>query len=418
MAEVRYTLRDKHTHGKTVILLSFNYGEHRLRVSTGISILVSHWDFKKQRLLEKKDYPEFQEFNLHLSILAKQVINKYNEWLVQRRVPAPDEFKSVIQSQFLLKGPRENKSYFWNMFDDFIKEKSFQIKDIADYHQSLRKHLRAAEAFYDHEITFGCLKKRANGFVYLFEQYMRKEALNLKGERGLSTNTIGKQFKNLKVFLRWSFESGLVQPFSLTHLVTYSEEVDHVYLTSEELSRLEQLSLTDEQATVRDLFLIGCETGLRFSDYSCIDTKRIYNNNLEVNPKKNRTARKQLHLIIPISQRFQQIIDARKGQVPQYEEQRLHQFNLVLRALCVQAKIDGVCTIVRQKDGNTVSEQFKKWELVSSHTARRTFCTLKFLAGMPSESIMKFSGHTSERNFLKYLRLDNQLNADHFRRFF
>lgn len=127
MADVRYTLRDKHTLGKTVIILSFNYGEQRLRVSTGISTRVSDWDPGRQRFVELRDNPEFQEFNLYLSVLARQVSNKYNEWLVQRRIPLPDEFKRVIQAQFLLKGVKEVKSFFWSLFDDFVKEKKAQI---------------------------------------------------------------------------------------------------------------------------------------------------------------------------------------------------------------------------------------------------------------------------------------------------
>ena len=75
MAEVRFTLRNKYTEGKTVILLSFNYGEQRLRLSTGISTYVKDWDFKRQRFIENKDYPELQEFNLHIDLLAKQVAN-------------------------------------------------------------------------------------------------------------------------------------------------------------------------------------------------------------------------------------------------------------------------------------------------------------------------------------------------------
>ena len=59
-----------------------------------------------------------------------------------------------------------------------------------------------------------------------------------------------------------------------------------------------------------------------------------------------------------------------------------------------------------------------KFEEVSSHTCRRTFCTLKFLKGMPPQAIMKFTGHTSERNFLKYLKLDAELTAQKYKGYF
>ena len=60
----------------------------------------------------------------------------------------------------------------------------------------------------------------------------------------------------------------------------------------------------------------------------------------------------------------------------------------------------------------------KKFNEVSSHTCRRTFCTLKFLKGMPAQAIMKFTGHKTERNFLRYLKLDAQVTANKYREFF
>jgi integrase len=60
----------------------------------------------------------------------------------------------------------------------------------------------------------------------------------------------------------------------------------------------------------------------------------------------------------------------------------------------------------------------KKNELVSSHTARRSFCTSKFLKGLPASVIVKFSDHSSERSFLKYLKLDTEVVAKKYKAFF
>jgi hypothetical protein len=37
---------------------------------------------------------------------------------------------------------------------------------------------------------------------------------------------------------------------------------------------------------------------------------------------------------------------------------------------------------------------------------------------MPTIAIMKFSGHTSERSFLKYLKMDAELVASKFKDYF
>ena len=72
----------------------------------------------------------------------------------------------------------------------------------------------------------------------------------------------------------------------------------------------------------------------------------------------------------------------------------------------------------REIAGKTIKVTKYKFEEVTSHTCRRTFCTLKFLKGMPAQAIMKFTGHTSERNFLKYLKLDAELTAQKYKGYF
>jgi len=420
MMDVRYVLRSTKAEGKTAIMLSFQYGRERLRLSTGLSVKLKDWDFNKQRFLKTKDSIDVDNLNFFLDLLSTQVINKYNEWLVHRKLPTITEFKTYVQQQFLLSTKKEPQSYFWLLFNEFVTEKKGFVKDVTDYDKSLRKHLMKAEELFGQELTFEAISQRTNGFVHFFEKYLATNARGIEKREGLSINTIGKQLKNLKVFLHWCFDNNRISLFSLSHIVSCTEDVDATYLTSDELQLIENLQLNKELSKVRDLFLIGCETGLRFSDFSSLQQGQILGNNLEVIPIKTRkkTAISKQVLVIPISNRTYKILNKYKNNLPNFGQNQLNYFNNSLKQICREAGINSVISINRTHQQSLQSEQFEKWEVISSHTARRTFCTLKFLAGMPSESIMKFSGHTSERNFLKYLRIDNQLNADHFRKFF
>ena len=89
-----------------------------------------------------------------------------------------------------------------------------------------------------------------------------------------------------------------------------------------------------------------------------------------------------------------------------------------IRDLCAKAQIDDKIVFSREVAGKTVLVERFKYEEISSHTCRRTFCTLKFLKGMPSHAIMKFSGHKTERNFVKYLKLDAELTARTYGEYF
>ena len=67
-----------------------------------------------------------------------------------------------------------------------------------------------------------------------------------------------------------------------------------------------------------------------------------------------------------------------------------------------------------EKRGNRQEEcAAPKFEVISSHTCRRSFCTNQFLKGMPTFLIRKISGHTTEKAFLRYIRIDEEQAAWH-----
>ena len=55
---------------------------------------------------------------------------------------------------------------------------------------------------------------------------------------------------------------------------------------------------------------------------------------------------------------------------------------------------------------------YKKYQLIVTHTARRSGATNMYKGGVPSYELMKITGHKTEHNFLKYLRIDKKENAE------
>jgi integrase len=54
-------------------------------------------------------------------------------------------------------------------------------------------------------------------------------------------------------------------------------------------------------------------------------------------------------------------------------------------------------------------------KLIGTHTGRRTFCTIQYNAKIPIQQIMKISSHKTEREFYKYIGVDEKENAELFR---
>ena len=85
--------------------------------------------------------------------------------------------------------------------------------------------------------------------------------------------------------------------------------------------------------------------------------------------------------------------------------------NKYLKEICQLAGLDEKVRLAITRGGLRVDKTFRKYELVTVHTARRSFATNMFLAGVPSISIMKITGHRTEKAFLRYIRISQEDNA-------
>jgi len=85
--------------------------------------------------------------------------------------------------------------------------------------------------------------------------------------------------------------------------------------------------------------------------------------------------------------------------------------NRYLKELGEVAGIDEPVIITRTQGGEKVSETKRKFELISTHTARRSFATNAYKAGVPSLAIMTITGHKTEEAFMRYIQVSKEENA-------
>ncbi len=391
-------------------MLIFNYDNKRIKLSTGYSVPPKYWNKKTQRVREVMEYFGSTEINEGLEELSRVILKVYNDHLKIGVTLSAERMKEQVMQ--LRESPKHllSTSVFWNTYNDFVKHKRDTLRVVKDYHYSLRKHMLAGEKIYGSPLNFSMLKNRPNGFIDVFDHYLTYTALNAKGEKGMSVNSIGKQYKNMKVFLNWCFDREIIPPFSLKHLVSKSEEVDSIYLSEREVKAISELEVSsDKKVVVRDLFVIGCETGLRFSDFSRLQPHHIKADRIEIHQKKT-----SMKVIVPVcTDLLKSILKKYNNKLPQVEN--VTEFNKILRELCQQANITDEITVLRSNANVKKEVIFKKYELVTSHTCRRSFCTNHFLNDMPVTLIMAISGHKTERAFMRYLKIDNGKKVDMFR---
>jgi integrase len=329
--------------------------------------------------------------------------------------------KDILKESFttsikLNKNTKKVKKSFWDYFEEFIEYKDKHLDDIRDYNNSLRKHLIATEKLLKTRTSFENIKLLDNGFIDKMENYLTYKAINSKKTEGLSVNTIGKQFKNLRVFLNWCFEREYVNPFPIKHIKVNQEIIDEVYMDEDELNTLIKLKLTNDlEIKVRDGFILGCNTALRFSDLNLLRRAHINKTKgketIELQQKKTKKK-----VVIALGKTSFKILKKYDYESPIKKINSIV-FNKTIRKICKDAKMDTIKTQYKTIQGKLQEIDYKKYELISSHTCRRTFCTLQVKKGTPISFIMAITGHKTEKNFLRYLKLDEQTAAEEMRKF-
>jgi integrase len=179
-----------------------------------------------------------------------------------------------------------------------------------------------------------------------------------------------------------------------------------VALKESELEKIASLDFTSSNLSkCRDYFLILCYTGVRISDLETVLNTPIVDNQVTFIQKK--TAKK---VVVPL-------LDEIRNLFEQYANQKVDinsNFNDYIRKICKKACIDEIQTVSKTIGGKFQTEKHQKWELVSTHTGRRSFATNSYYRNIPSLTIMSVTGHRTESAFLKYIKVDANEHAKKF----
>lgn len=388
-------------NGDTPIYIKYNYNRvKRTLIPVKININPSHWDFKKKKL--KKACPYYEKYEKEIRKLynkISKIIEYANDYGID---PSIDFVISQLNKKFDLKG--KNGDDFFSVLDKFIEEAQTRVvKDVIKDYKALRKHLIGFSKYAKQDISFNTINY---SFYQHFVSYLTFNAVKPDKTKGLATNTVGKQIKNLKVFLKDCIRKNICKPIDLTDFKTLTEEVDKIYLTTDEIKRIADLDLSNnkELDIIRDYLLIGCLTGLRFSDFSTIEKYHIKGDFIE--KKISKTHRMQK---IPLKRKIREILNKYENNLPKINGLK---FNKLAKKIGQLALINEEIEQVYKKGGEKIKTINKKYELISSHTCRRSFCTNEFLAGTPLIYIMKMSGHKTQKSFMRYLKIDEDAAAE------
>ena len=414
MATVKFYLRTKLDKLAPVYLRMTDTGGVNFIVKTPFKMVPAYWNAKKQTC---KD-----------NILDTEIFTKEDAKKIEDRFT---ELKDkILYESFELKGP-VTLEWLNETVNKYFNKDAPKVETLRQYidrfYNEAKAGTRLASAGntkrrYAYE-TLRSLKGTKLSFEMFEDETGRKSNFNditidwyndflaFYYKRGCGANYIGKHIKNLKTIMRQAREEVLHNNTEIERrsFKALSEPSESIYLTEKEVAAMYAKDLSDNAvyAKVRDVFLCGVYTAQRYSDYSRINKDMIKEEDgvryIELIQQK--TGEKCL---IPMRPELETILSRYDYTLPKTFEQKIN-FNIKEVGKLCDIK-EGIVTETF-KSGMKVKKTTPKYKLIKTHTARRTGCTLMYLAGVQPIDIMKVSGHKTEREFLKYIKVGKKETA-------
>ena len=421
MANVTFILKDSNKVTSLIFArFSFNYFEinengkkvfKQLKFSTGETINPIFWDKKKQRVKETVKFPQHPEFNQRLNDIDTIINNVYRKMLNDSEVVTPETLKDKYNEYLIKNNKIVDPPKQVNLFTAFIqtiidetkrgertteKGMHFQprtimsytttLNSLKEYEKSIKKHLK----FSDINITF-------------YNKYLKY--LN---DKKYSVNTIGSHIKVIKVMMNIATNRDLneAKDFTKTEFKTINEETQSIYLTIDELQKISNLDLSKNKRLepVRDMFLIACFTGLRFSDLKQLRKEHFYNDVIKI-----KTIKTGQTVTIPLHATVREICNKYNYSLPRLiSNQKMNEY---LKEIGKLAEINETIILNKTRGGLGTQKNVLKYDLITVHTARRSFATNTYLQGVPVIAIRMITGHKTERAFLRYIKISEDENA-------
>jgi len=405
----------------------------RFRLSDGRNIQLFHkseitvnpeiWDSKKETIKAKVLYHDTERNNFNNSIAERknvmlQVYNRQpNKESITTELFETEIDKALYPEKYL--SPKDLNTLF-KYIANFIEEapnrkdkttgRPLAYNNIQQY-RATEKHLKAfAKSIRKKDFDFYDIDQ---DFYDKFVEYLQSEITVVENKitkvlkESFTQNSVGKHIRVLKLMLNEAKKHGCNTNPYYSNFHVFTEEIDTIYLDENELQQLKDtdFSKIPHLDRVRDWFLLLAWTGCRFSDLEKVAKTDIKDGFITFRQQKTNNK-----VVIPLHPVVLEILEKYDYNLPTaITNQR---FNEYIKNAAKIAGINGTETMTRTVGGKLITEKFEKYEQISSHTGRRSFCTNMYKRGLPTLMIMSISGHRTEKSFLKYIKVRQEEHAE------
>ena len=401
------------------IRMRLSYSGNVIDFPTGLNIDANFFDAQAQHAL-----PGFVSKSGQKSTDINRTIDEYRAFandlfaryeLLEKRIPTVGEVKDLFndmvgRSKIELPEPSES---FFTIFDIFTKtvgEQNQWTSGTFAKFKTIKEHLTE----FDEKLSFDKIDDvKMQKLIRFF--LVKKEMRN---------TTVMKDFSFVRWFLRWSASKGYYNgkshiDFKPKLKGTDGNAKEIIFLTQDEIKQLQEHKFNNGQERyerIRDVFLFLCFTGLRYSDVAKLTRQDIKKGFIDVVTQKTADG-----IRIELNRHSQAILDKYKDvefpnnkALPVISNVKMNEYLKELGQIC---ELNEQQRIVYFKGNIRNEEVYPKWQLLTTHCGRRTFVVNALQLGIPSEVIIRWTGHSDFKAMKPYVKIVDELKIQEMSKF-
>lgn len=392
----------------------YGYKNFQIDFSTGLKISPSRWDNDKKQVSTGSDK---KDLNLILDKFRTAIIDAHKKFNEQyNRHPTKEELKSIVDTAKEgkeIKVVKKSKKSFDEIFKEFMEVIHLKNSNAINSGQK-PKHKSYVSSFnvmYEDLKAFSTQKK-----IFIdIDRFDEVQCLEFQSwlikKKKLNLNTIKTRIKRLSQILKRAFEKGytdnrsyLQEEFKVKAPPTFN-----IVLTEKDIEELYNHSFKENKRLekIRDLFVLGCHTSLRFSDITRIEPSHIDYNSKKIRILSEKVSKNDSYTTLEFSffGHTEEILKKYNGNIKEIAISN-PKTNEYLKEIFENISYfkNKKVTIEKTTNKGVTIETLKFSEKVSFHDSRRSFCTNRYIEGWDLLEIWQYTGHTNESTFKTYFK--------------
>lgn len=433
MATINFKIQEKAKSDPTKIYIRLKGKDFDYNVPTELLVSKKEWSNSKQKTksLAESDSKKL-DINKTLKDLKNYIVDELNN---DQKEGFSIDKKWLTGKINLFSNKSSNNNTDVNFFlTSYIFQFIETSKNRTNKRTGQKLKLRTIQDFEDTSNKLKLYEQKIGKRIKIIDVDLKfhKDFIEfLRNELLLGENTIGAKIDNLKSFLRDAELNKIkVDPiFKSKNFYSPSSETQDIYFDEDEITKLKNHDFEFDSYldnARRDWLLIGLWTGLRISDLLSITKKDIKDGYLD-----NTNFKTNIPVTIPLHPHVKEIINKRSGELPRKitdqsfndyikEISEIVGFNEVVLGSKMCVMLDSNNKPLLDKEGNKIHRKkqgmYSKYELVTSHICRRSFAT-NLYGKLDTLTIMKITGHKTEKQFLSYIKITPKHHAEKLKNF-